>query len=1139
MPIAIKKPQAEISGIAKNIARLTDFEIRAVIAQILKNQANKEKDEVKNKELSDAVTALLNLESAIDEEKIKATLAIFYNHPLMKKADGTLRENLNPDGVFGKYLLSFLQVPNGEAGLASVLYERMSLLLKISSMENERQRDEILLHYPPTLAEDLKCLGGTGSRAEEIERQISSSPFDAAFIEACGKVYSLFLERFKPLFDPGNEVHFPRYLDYVLGLKTPQELQKIDENYLSLKPHIPSKILIEIFQNFSGLVKAEILKEIERKFEEASAQLNGIVGETEGEFGIDLSQPFNGVEKAELVTKLFRKLNEIKESYGLKNAVFLISGEEDEAYLVNPAFIDEFIAKKLSLSDLGAEIQAAKWGRETQATPVITNITLVFTEHFATGLVGAIKDASPEICANALEIVWGIGNKCAGNAQIHFCQIFEKLCQTVDGKRVFDAEILAKLKANLPEIIHQNIERRISEMQERFDNFYPQYLAHEERLDREHAALLAQADDISSLAPARRNRFYLYGSTSTDEMLMELRGRFFMLYDGNNYLFNNNIPPFLDHPTFEEGVIDQTILRPDVLTILAAIQRKIAEVAEDFRDTGFSPFSAENLVMLLLFRSIWHGEIELYKQIKGLFQKDLSMRNKSQLLLNAIFKGSKTTANALLEERDFDNVTLINAIHPYSYNSVALSLPFLGAAVLFQDLLLMRKLIQKGAIIDQAVIDFALSHKKNAALLFLVTEGGFILPIGRMINAMELAAENRDYKLLKFFIDQNFIQSLVDEGEDAGQIIEMVLQNFIIDDSAEATEAIKHILEKFPHYQPSSGFMYKLVEISPLENFKALLEKYDVNAAILDPRNQLGSSILHAFCEEEGDLNLLPAVLEKKPRLVKDPEIGYPTNYAAAMGNKALLNILFLHIDHPQFQEGNLSKKDIFCDSFDSFLETLENFESEEVFRGIYFLTSVFLSLDLPHFPQFTAGIFDRIFSAIDRQKSAEDDMIKDRGEPFAGIERANKLQELLVGRFYDYVNSLQSVEEKAEQINLFSPHVSKIDAQILTPISQQKLEEIKAEIEILEKQKMSFSRKRGATEEEEVDEYLEIESAKKRAKPPSSKAVAAAGAKTPEEASAADQEPCAPSDAVQSPSTASFGDGQRNKLTDAQKPPR
>ena len=187
-------------------------------------------------------------------DKIKNSFAKFSAAivPVRRDSDGNEIDPIGPESEFVSYLIRFTEGGSDQFTLKNVLYAQFDLLCKASIVSSAVKNAFFQSHYPPT-GMGLACLGGTGSRSIDVLTQLASSVDEygkmitSAYLSSLSKFIGI-SDKYA-LFDTGNQVHIPRYLDYFLNLRDEAELLKVDNNWSTTKV-LATAHAARIYQDF-------------------------------------------------------------------------------------------------------------------------------------------------------------------------------------------------------------------------------------------------------------------------------------------------------------------------------------------------------------------------------------------------------------------------------------------------------------------------------------------------------------------------------------------------------------------------------------------------------------------------------------------------------------------------------------------------------------------------------------------------------------------------------------------------------------------------------------------------------------------------------------------------------------------------
>lgn len=173
----------------------------------------------------------------------------FYN-----KSYGHEVESLKLGSEFEQYMIRMITGHSDIREIAKTFKSSCELMSRVSSCDSDVQ-DAFWFSFPPV---DLHCLGGTGSRMQEIKDMLNDLGDDRIFVDVYRSTIREMLETASQYVDEGNEVHIDPYLQYVLGFVTKDEALAFDSYTLTPEREIPLPVLADIYEEFPRLYQGRL-----------------------------------------------------------------------------------------------------------------------------------------------------------------------------------------------------------------------------------------------------------------------------------------------------------------------------------------------------------------------------------------------------------------------------------------------------------------------------------------------------------------------------------------------------------------------------------------------------------------------------------------------------------------------------------------------------------------------------------------------------------------------------------------------------------------------------------------------------------------------------------------------------------------
>ena len=216
------------------------------------------------------------LDPAIPDEgwlkEFSDAMAIASEHELLQvgvdlnflKTDAVGSDN---EALFGKHIYQMLNLAlNSSTALVAnaggVAQDRKSRLMEFKNLAKdlfstlyqtalltEVEKKQNFLQSLATI--DLRCIGGIGSGVLDNFQAIMSEGPKTLFYRANELCKAQFAEMIKPFVREEAHAHIGRYLEYILSLRTKEELLQKDRGSLVSVGYVPSDVIINICSHYS------------------------------------------------------------------------------------------------------------------------------------------------------------------------------------------------------------------------------------------------------------------------------------------------------------------------------------------------------------------------------------------------------------------------------------------------------------------------------------------------------------------------------------------------------------------------------------------------------------------------------------------------------------------------------------------------------------------------------------------------------------------------------------------------------------------------------------------------------------------------------------------------------------------------
>lgn len=353
--------------------------------------------------------------------------------PTRVNENGARHNPIGPNSRLVKHLIHNSTF-NKEA-FRTALHDILNLISVASTLDPEQQNDLFQNHYPP---QDLHCLAGTGSRSEEILRPLTVPKAEAEIMGAYQAAMSESITVASPYVHKGNEVHLPRYLEYLFGITTENEAKKID-NYAMTCSTIPTTISVRatnvFFQSFikrmhsllgTGRGEEDIEDAVKLAVKEANK--NKDIAEEELE-SFDLKDITFDPPNRKLLAlhDLFKRLNK-KRDHDQQLTIYDFTtyhSEDDEIFDIDHERLAKAIAAPYTKR---IEVSLKKLGFKTN--PVGNMQLLPAKELYSDAIKDVVRNNlltdNPARISHAVDILYSMSNRSYGAPYYHFFEILSE-----------------------------------------------------------------------------------------------------------------------------------------------------------------------------------------------------------------------------------------------------------------------------------------------------------------------------------------------------------------------------------------------------------------------------------------------------------------------------------------------------------------------------------------------------------------------------------------------------------------------------------------------------------------------------------------------------------------------------------------
>ncbi len=180
---------------------------------------------------------------------------------------------LKPDGAFARNMIAHFATNPGIGKYEMGLFCDYIANLSQKSVDIQKIYFD---SFPPKSSAEIACLGGTGTRMTQLNQQLTVSESDKLLLDTHQLMMLQLVDRLKRHVPPGNHIHILPYLNFVFGVESKEELQKMDVTFICPQFSIPAHVLWSEMQNYAETFKALLKKrnDIPQKVEELKKKLS-------------------------------------------------------------------------------------------------------------------------------------------------------------------------------------------------------------------------------------------------------------------------------------------------------------------------------------------------------------------------------------------------------------------------------------------------------------------------------------------------------------------------------------------------------------------------------------------------------------------------------------------------------------------------------------------------------------------------------------------------------------------------------------------------------------------------------------------------------------------------------------------------
>ena len=368
------------------------------------------------------------------EALIKESLKVFQDYFADRFKDDEHKPDLgsfNSDGIFAKNILSHLAInPSASKGIMNSFCD---YILALSYLSNENIATK-LESFPPKIASDINCLGGSGSDIDDLIKKMTVSSEDKILFEIHQLLTMQIVSRFNRTVYVGNQKHTPPCLSFILGVESKDVIMNVilDPHYKlprsDISTHLAHDEIHKYFDSFKKHLKNNegVMAEIRnaafnkiRLFQErynANDLALATNIDTVGQHNLDIRNTLSAEEKIP-VTSLMKEDEEGNyvwdeekiTQHMVKNSLNRLFPEYPSKDIIKPSSQDEALLQRMN------------------------NNSNLFTEAAQQDLMLALKSENNAILSTGIRNLWLLGAKFNSNSPIQFCTIMDSLIDPKDG----------------------------------------------------------------------------------------------------------------------------------------------------------------------------------------------------------------------------------------------------------------------------------------------------------------------------------------------------------------------------------------------------------------------------------------------------------------------------------------------------------------------------------------------------------------------------------------------------------------------------------------------------------------------------------------------------------------------------------
>ncbi len=264
--------------------------------------------------------------------------------------------------------------------------------------------------FPPKTSAEIACIGGTGTRTEELKQSLKVSTQDKPFLDNHQLLMSQITDRLKYHVYSGNQIHILPYLNFALGLESKETVEKRDPTFTAPQFDIPVHILWDEFKNYAPsfrerLTKSEVIDQMGREAAKIKASCSKYSVE---EFVEDFD-----------VERVNQKKQDLFNETGVNTENLFVEDVNGDYQWIDSKIANAVVKKS--------------WPRvfAVEATPPSPDLQIsgadLFSKKTVARLAKLLQSEDQAELQSGVEALWMLGTRLAGNSPIQLVAVINSL----------------------------------------------------------------------------------------------------------------------------------------------------------------------------------------------------------------------------------------------------------------------------------------------------------------------------------------------------------------------------------------------------------------------------------------------------------------------------------------------------------------------------------------------------------------------------------------------------------------------------------------------------------------------------------------------------------------------------------------